>query len=171
MQHIETVELASAVSSVTLSAIPANYTDLLLVCSLRTTSGDTAWNDAFVRPNSSTSNLSCRVLYGTGSAVASFSESAIRIFANGGGSTANTFGSVSIYLPNYLSATAKSVSADTVSEGNQTAHIQAITAGLWNDTTPISSVQIVSGVANFAIGSSISLYGIKSGSDGIVTVS
>lgn len=171
MQHIQTVELASAVSSVTLSAIPADYTDLLLVCSLRTTSGDTAWNDTFLRPNGATTNLSVRSLFGNGASAGSFAVSDIRFYANGGGSTANTFANSSIYIPNYTAAVAKSVSIDSVSEGNQTTHIQAILAGLWNQTTAITSLEIVSGAGNLAIGSSISLFGITAGSDGITAVS
>jgi hypothetical protein len=171
MQLIARQELTSAAASITFSSIPATFTDLVLLCSLRTTSGDNAWNDTFLRPNSATTNLSARALFGNGASASSFSVTDIRFYSNGGASTASTFANSSIYIPNYTSASAKSVSIDSVSEGNQTTHIQAILAGLWNQTTAISSLEIVSGAGNLAIGSSISLFGVLAGSDGIVAVS
>ena len=171
MTVIEHIELASAASSITFSSIAADFTDLYLVTSLRTTSADTAWNDAFLRPNSATTNLSARALYGTGSSAASFSVSDIRLYANAGASTSNTWSNSSIYLPNYAGSSNKSVSIDSVSENNSTTAIQAILAGLWSQTTAISSLEIVSGAGNFAIGSSATLFGITAGSDGTTTVS
>jgi hypothetical protein len=114
--HIQTIEVGSTVTSaISFSGISQTYDDLLIVASLRTNTGDTAWNDAFVRFNGLSSNLSCRVLYGTGSTAASFSESTIRIFANGGGSTGSTFSNVKIAIPGYKSNTNKSVSCESVS--------------------------------------------------------
>jgi len=172
MQHIETVTVGSGgAASITFSAIPADYTDLVIKLSLRTTTADTGWNDIFLRPNSATTNLTARALYGTGSAAASFSVSDIRFYANGGGSTASTFANSAIYIPNYASSSAKSVSIDSVSENNSTTAIQAILAGLWNQTTAITSLEIVSSSGNLAEHSSASLFGITAGSDGIVSVS
>jgi len=76
-----------------------------------------------------------------------------------------------LYLPNYTSSVAKSVSGDNVSENNATASTQTITAGLWSGTDPITSIEIFGSGTNLAQYSSASLYGMRKGSDGTTTVS
>ena len=173
MQIIEHIELASAQSSITFSSIPGDYTDLYLVLSTR---NDT--NGALqLTFNSNTANYSGRRLYGSGSAVNTSSNpsgtSALFLGDSDGPSqTSNTFGSLAIYIPNYAGSVAKSVSVETVSENNATQAFQHIIAGLWNDTTAISSIQITGYAGgNFVQYSSATLYGITAGSDGSTTVS
>jgi hypothetical protein len=60
---------------------------------------------------------------------------------------------------------------DTVSENNATAAFQRIIAGLNNSTAAITSINFFPSSGNFVAGSTISLYGITKGSDGIVTTS
>jgi hypothetical protein len=110
-------------------------------------------------------------LLGRGSTVASF-NSADGIIGSTAANTAtsNTFGSMQVYLPNYTSSSAKSASTDSVSENNDTRAIQEINAFLWNDTAAITSLKI-DAPSNLMAGSTISLYKITKGSDGLVTVS
>jgi hypothetical protein len=167
---IETKTLSSAAASIEFTSIPQDGTDLLVLASTRL--AVSATDDALsITLNSSTSNRSRRSLLGRGSTVASFS-SADGIIGSTAGNTAtsNTFGNAQIYLPNYTSSSAKSASTDSVSENNDTRAIQEINAFLWNDTAAITSLKI-DGTSNLMAGSTISLYKITKGSDGIVTTS
>ena len=170
MQHIETVTVGSGgAASITFSAIPDTFTDLLLVVSAR--DSDTGGAVIFVRPNGSTANGTTRWLRGSGSAVASNTETSIIARSNSGDRTANTFGSCSVYIANYTSSSYKSFSLEGVEENNATGAFMDIGAGLWSVTDSITSLRIDPGVANFVQYSSASLYGITAGSDGIVSVS
>ena len=175
MTLIQHIELASAQSSISFTSIPNTFTDLLLVCSFRSTE-NTVGSNAEIRFNGSSSGYSSRLLYGTGSSAASATGGSDRIHwaptTSGGSSTANTFGNAQIYIPNYASSNAKSVSIDAVAENNATASRQDINAALWNNSAAISTIAFTwEQSANFAIGSSVTLYGITKGSDGTTTVS
>ena len=172
MQHIETVPVGSGgAASITFSAIPADYTDLYLVCSFRSSLA-TSNTSVLVRPNGATTGLSTRILQGDGSSASSFAPTTIPFLMPAATNTANTFGVASVYIPNYLSSVAKSFSIEDVTENNGTTAGQRITAGLWTGTVAITSIDLVpeSG-GNFVEFSSASLYGITAGSDGIVAVS
>ena len=173
MQHIETVTVGSGgAASISFSAISADYTDLLIVGSIRSTEGGTI-DGLWVRPNGLTTNFSWRRLIGTGAASSGASGTSNDMgFISTAGQTANTFGNFQLYIPNYASSVAKSLSCDSVTENNATAAYQAIYAGLWNSTDPITSIELRSSLSqNFVQHSSASLYGIVRGSDGTTTVS
>ena len=167
MKVIEHIEVGSGgAASITFSAIPADYTDLYLVCSLRSA---TSSSETSLYPNGSTSNLSGTFLRGTGSN--RDAAPLFRWYSSHSAQTASTFANLTAYFPNYAGSTAKSYSADSVNENNATSAIQTINAGLWNDTTPISSLTIDISGSNFEQYSSATLFGITAGSDGSTTVS
>jgi hypothetical protein len=122
-----------------------------------------------------------RILWGTGSSAitATYTAFTYNIWQTlaKSGSTSNTFGNSSIYIPNYTGSTAKSVSIDSVGENNGTASEQIISAALWNNTAAITSITLTSlddnlnPSGNFAQYSSVSLYGILKGTSNGVTVS
>ena len=173
MQHIETVTVGSGgAASITFSAIAADYTDLLIVGSICSTENG-AIDGLWVRPNGLTTNFSWRRLIGTGAAPSGAGGTSNDMgFISTAGQTANTFGNFQLYIPNYASSVAKSLSCDSVTENNATAAYQAIYAGLWNSTDPITSIELRSSLSkNFVEHSSASLYGIVRGSDGTTTVS
>jgi hypothetical protein len=170
---IETKTLATATAIIEFTSIPQTFTDLVLLCSLRNSgagASDTALSIYF---NNLTTNRSGRNLYGNGTTVSTFSGTGLTFYGlPKSDMTANTFSNHSIYIPNYTSAINKSVSIESVGENNGTRSDSDITAGLWSSTAAISQVSITPfGAFTLAIGSSISLYGITKGSDGIVTVS
>lgn len=158
-------------ANITFSSIPATYTDLCLLFSVRQTASGV--NQTKLEFNGSTSNFSYRYLEGTGSATSSAANAnaAQGGLTQGTASTADTFASNSFYIPNYAGTTAKSWSIDAVTENNATLAVQHIVAGLWNQTTAINSVTIKPDSLNFAQYSSATLYGITRGSSGGVTVS
>ena len=162
-QLIEAKTLTTTSSSVTFTSIPQTYTDLLVKLSVKQ---DGANAGLFLRPNSSTTNLSHRKMYADSVSVSGDSGSIIFIFCNGSWSTSNTFTNTDVYIPNYTSSNYKSVSIDSVATSNTASaglSFLAFVAGLWSDTTAISSLNFVpeGGGANFISGSTFYLYGIK----------
>jgi len=151
---------ASAVSAITFSSIPATYTDLLLKTSLRTDLVAT-FTTGYIKFNNVTTNLSAKVLQGSGAAASSFSLAGFFHDLDSASNTASVFSSVDIYIPNYASANYKSYSVDAVQEQNGTTAYAELTAGLWSDTTAINRIDIYPQASNFVQYSTAYLYGIK----------
>jgi hypothetical protein len=164
---IERKELTDAASSIEFTGIPQFYTDLIVLASLRNNRPGSVAEDygVFFNGDTNSSNNSARQLLGTGTSALSRSAYNYGAITSSSGSTSNTFSSVSIYVPNYSSSTAKSASVDVVAENNGTEAYQAITDRLWTGTSPITSLRISNGDSggtnSFVAGSSISLYGIN----------
>ena len=173
MTLIETKTLGTAASSLSFTSIPQDGTDLLILASVRGAS--IATNDALlmsINGDNSQTNGSSRWLQGTGSATASSTGSfAVGGITTGDSATSNTFGNASIYITNYAGTGAKSISSDFVTENNATQAFQRIVAGLSNATAAITSVSFDLAGPNLLAGSTISLYKITKGTDGIVVVS
>jgi hypothetical protein len=171
MNLIEHQELGSTTASITFASIPQTFTDLLIVFSGRSDRSN-AFDNIRIMPNGLATNVSSRILFGSGSGASGFSEAYVSGYTAANSATSNTFGNSSIYIPNYAGSTAKSFSIDSVGENNATSSAQAITAGLWNVTTAITSIVLDQGDgSNWLQYTSATLYGITKGSDGIVTVS
>ncbi len=174
MQVIQHQELGSSQTSIVFNSIPQTFTDLYLVYSLRTNGNDDYWGLAF---NGSSSNFSLRNLFGVGSGSAtsdSRSDGLVGNTANPNNYTASIFNSGALYIANYKSSFAKTVSNDAITENNATEAKQRITAMLWNPGTqaPITSITLnAPSTLSFVQYSSATLYGVLAGSDGIVTVS
>jgi hypothetical protein len=148
-------------ANIEFTSIPATYTDLLVLATARSTRTGSV-DDLVIQFNSSTSNLSGKRLFGTGSGTASDNLTDIRGFAVASGSTANTFSNNSFYIPNYTSSTNyKSVSVDYVNENNATESYSGITAGLWSSTAAITSIKLLANNGNLEQYSTFYLYGIK----------
>jgi hypothetical protein len=152
--------------SIDFTSIPSTYTDLCLLTSTRSNAGGSTIANIGLEFNSNTSGYDTLRLYGSGSSVTSDKlTSQTYIFAgltDASTATANTFGSLSIYIPNYAGSANKSVSMDAVQENNTTAAYASLHAGLWNNTAAINTVKLkdVSGTA-FVQYSTAYLYGIK----------
>ena len=178
MQHIETVPVgAGGAASITFSAIPDTFTDLVLVTSIRDTGA--GFQLLLMDINGSATNRRWRSLFGNGvGGVGTQDETAgnpanMIALVNGSTSAALNiiaYTSAQIYLPNYRSSNNKSFSADSTTENNSGENYSFFMAGLWEQTAAITSLTIktTNTVAEF---SSASLYGITAGSDGIVAVS
>jgi hypothetical protein len=112
--------------------------------------------------NGSTANFTTRYIFGnppSGNAISS-QNNYFHGNVQGTGSTASIFTSTSLYIPNYAGSTNKSYSIDNTMENNATASYPFFVAGLWSQTTAITSITITN-ASNFAEFSSASLYGIK----------
>lgn len=160
--------LSSSAASVTFSAIPATYTDLVLRMSMRiSTTGDSKDNFYVWFNGSSAASYSLTRVRGDGTTASSSRATAGTYSLTGltdrAGATANTFGSAELYIPNYTASTNKPSSLTTVSENNATeAYIEGA-AGLWSNTAAITSIGIYGDYSGnqFVSGSSFFLYGIK----------
>lgn len=172
---IQTITVGSGgAASIDFTSIPSTYTDLMLVVSARSSRALPSDN-LFVKFNNNTSNLSGRILIGSGSGSAT-SDSSGSVAYNAVGEantmTSNTFGNMSVYIPNYAGATPKAMNTDSVTENNATESYATISASLWNNTSAITQVTLYWNTGpNFVEHSSATLYGVKSGSSGGVTVS
>ena len=160
---IATTTLGSATRSITFSSIPNTYTDLLVLLSARSEGTD---GDSFFTINANTgANYSYRRLSGDGSTATSNSSTG----ATGGywayippnSYTSNTFGNVSLYIPNYTSSNNKSFSVDGVSENNSSGATCRLVAGLWAQTSAITSLEFTTYGADLNQYSTATLYGIK----------
>lgn len=164
---IQTVSLVSAQSNITFNSIPQTYTDLCLFISARSLSSG-AFSDELIRFNGSTANYTNRYYYGNGT-IGTYGSNAYTGSGGfiagmpGNGATTSTFGSKTVYIPNYTSTSSvKFYLVDGAAETNDvTAYIHGL-AGFWSDTSAITSIILVtdSGV-NYAANSTATLYGIK----------
>jgi len=175
MTLISTVTVGSGgAASIDLASIPQTFTDLCIVYSLRSAITGTAADNIKIQFNNSTTGYTYRLLYGTGGGTGSYSQAGsgtptdgIAAYASSSDNTSNTFGSISVYIPNYSGSTYKSVSLDAVTETNGSTAFQNITAGLWSNTSAITSVKVLSNTGqNMVQYSTASIYGVLKGSGG-----
>lgn len=173
ISHVEVPAGGSAnITFMNVGNIPSTYTDLLLLISARSThSGSFA--DLRVGLNGSTSNLTIRRVFGTGSSTVSDAPATELAIGNASGATSNIFSSSKIYIPNYLSSNSKSMSSDSVAENNSTLAYMNFSGGVWSPSpqAPVTSIVLTWNAGNFVQYSSATLYGITKGSSGGVTVS
>lgn len=154
-------------ANIEFTSIPATYTDLLVKLSSRTNvTGE--WSSLDFRMNGlSTSIYSAITVYGVGSGGGSSGSetnytAAPRQYAQANGATANTFGNIEFYFPNYTSSNNKSVSVDYVSENNATAAIAGLNAVLMASSAAITSLSFFDRSSNNLMQYSTAyLYGIS----------
>ncbi len=160
-EAIATVTVGSGgAANIEFTSIPATYTDLKVVCSLRGTyAGD--GDDVNVYFNGTNTNRSGKLLYGTGSAAASVNVNNHTNIYPGSTATASTFNNGEFYIPNYASSNFKSISGDSVTENNATLAYTDLTASLWSSTAAITSMTIYPNSGSWVQYSTATLYGIK----------
>lgn len=157
--------LASNAASVTFSSIPGTFTDLVIRATIR---GDWAGLDtpASISFNAGTiSSTRFRSQYSSGVA-----QSSRGTGENPGGmgwtnsidSTANTFSSCEIYIPNYANTSlTKPFGSAYIVENNASQAHGWYQASLLNTTSAITSITLANFFGNLVTGSSFYLYGIK----------
>lgn len=157
---------AGGASSIDFTSIPATYTDLVIKASLRD-SGSVGTAGIQVRLNGATTNYSVKRLYANALGPDIGSDSSTRSgylsigYADSASKTANTFGNLEFYLPNYAGSNYKSTSTDSTPEENGTNVYFAFYAGLWSSTAAVNQVTLYTDGSGFAQYSTAYLYGIK----------
>lgn len=166
--YTQTVGSGGAIS-ITFNNIPQTFTDLKLVCSVRTDGSAINFNDGALRFNGDASSVySFTGINGLGSSTTNLRQanvSYLPIGSNQGSlTTSNTFTSWDAYISNYNSSNFKSIVNDGVPENNATATNLELYAGLWRNTSAITSMTVFPGGGyNFTQYSTFSLYGITKG--------
>lgn len=163
--------LTSSAASVTFSAIPSTYTDLVLRASVRSISGTATYSNIILTYNGDTATNYSRVyLTGDGStATSTLLSNQVRFLMNrasdGATATANSFSNWELYVPSYTLSQNKPFSVFSATETNATAADLNAGSGLWRNTSAITSITLADGATSgstaFASGSSFYLYGIK----------
>ena len=159
---------AGGVSALTFSNIPQTYTDLVIKASARTSTTGSQRNatDISVQFNGNGSGYSSKIL--TGNALVdnppiSVSNSGSSIVwgleVPNADATATIFSNSDIYIPNYTSSHYKGTSTDTVTENNSSNSEVRFSVGLWENTAPITSITLTTGV--LVQHSTFTLYGVK----------
>ncbi len=158
-------------ASIDFTSIPATYTDLTLVFSIRDNAAVIA-NSPRVRLNGDTgaNYTTPRYALGNGAAASSAGGTTGQTFlffdfaSTGASATASTFSNCAIYFPNYTSAVAKVFGEEITSENNTSTGYLLLGAGAWSGTAAISSISIYN--ATFLQYSTAYLYGTLKGSGG-----
>ena len=155
-EPIATESLGTAQASVTFSAIPATYTDLVLVFNGTIASGV---QNMELRFNGDTAtNYSETRFFGTGAAVSTDRTSNTNQIRVGNIYTTQTVNIIQIM--NYANATTfKTVLVRSNNAGN----FVSMHSGLWRKSPEAITTVFVrpAGGVNFAVGSTVTLYGIK----------
>jgi hypothetical protein len=165
-KKIQTVTVgAGGASSIDFTSIPQTYSDLKIVLSARDARTVVAASVVLQLNGSSATSGSYRRIYGDGSAGFSDSDTGGATVqsghSNGNSGTANTFGNVEIYIPNYTGSSNKSFSSDGVAETNGATTYMSFVAGLWADTAAITSLSVKPATAvNFLQYTTATLYGV-----------
>ena len=155
---IATTTLGSNQNEISFSSISGSYTDLVLISSVKVTVGATGLR---FRINDDTgSNYSETTIQGTGSAAGSdrFSSQSFARIAFYGYPDQNNFGAYITQFQNYSNTTTyKTLLGRSGNAGSGT----SAAVGMWRNTAAITSITITAVDANFASGSTFTIYGIK----------
>jgi hypothetical protein len=150
-------------ANIDFTSIPATYTDLLLLISVRGTTASVSLS-LQMTINGGGVTYTDRFLYGTGSAAASSGNGGTTGYLEeipGASATASTFCNTSVYIPNYTSAYNKSMSTEATQENNTTAANMGLMGAYWTTASVISQITLRPVSGNFAEFSSATLYGIN----------
>lgn len=159
--------LTSTAASVTFSAIPSTYTDLVVRISARNNGANITRQLIMTANNDTATNYSTTYLYTDGTNIVTARDTSVAnindgVRQNGNNATANTFASVEIYIPSYTASQNKPISGFAAAEDNSTSCFLVVSANLWRNTAAITSLEFTNPSSDtFAIGSSFYLYGIK----------
>ena len=153
--------LGSDTATVTLGSIPTTFDDLLVLVSARSATSGTA---QYMNTQFNSGNVSVRYLYAYNTFTGSNSTGSLTPEIPGSTSTANTFGSIEIYIPNYAASQYKSCSVSNHKVDASAANLSIeVFAGLRSTTSAITEISFSvngGGTPLIAAGSSFYLYGI-----------
>jgi hypothetical protein len=165
MELINSVTVGSGgATSITFTAIPGTFTDLVLLYSTRSTNGI---GQPTINLNGSGSSFTNRVVYSDGGSVATYAGTTDLIRVNNSSQTANGFSFSRLYLTNYSSGSTKYLRLETVTETNSAGSGSAFSgiSGIqWANNAAITSITL--NMSSWAEHSTAYLYGITKGSGG-----
>lgn len=174
---------SGGVSTFTLSDIPQDYTDLLLLTNIKpeltgadprlayrfngSQSNYSAWNFYALFP-------SLGIGYGSETTIAIGGTTYGRLSGSDwqevGYDTA-VFPTLEMYIPNYTSSQKKAFSIESATGNTSTTSATYLMGGYWNDSSPITSITFAITANDIAEFSTFDLYGITAGNDGNTSIS
>lgn len=152
--------VTSAVTSIQFDLVPQGYTDLVVICSVKATTGSDEVLRAQVNGDTGTT-YSYTYMQGVSAGAQSARASNTTLILAQGGNQAiaeatSTFSPYTVHFMNYSNSTTfKTIlarGAGTVQAG--------ASVSLWRSTAAINSIRFYIGAGNFDVGSTFSLYGI-----------
>lgn len=161
---ISDITISTPETNIEFTSIPQGYTDLLLAASLRSNTGDNYAN-TWLRFNGVTGTAySSKIFYVAAGSITSGDESptsrSSQLFSNSSNSTANSFGNMTIYIPNYTGNTNKVVSIDYATENNSINVNLGMSTVLFSNTSAITSITLLPYTDKWLANSTATLYGI-----------
>lgn len=168
-QLISNTILGSAQTTVTISSIPATYTDLLLRVSARNNASGSSNDNVYCKINNDGgANYTVGHIYGyVGSSGVNLqggsgTTTSITIYETDTSTLANTFAQAEIYFWGYTTANSKQWIDHAVAPSNRTGTgIISWYSGRWQSGAVISSLVLTPNAGQFIAGSSFALYGIS----------
>ena len=165
---IDHTELGASAASWSKTSIPSSYDHLLIKASVRT-DVSAYYNQLSMRfNNSSATDYSRTQLYAETATPASSRASGETAFTgmyvNGASSLADTFSTLTVWIPNYANtANFKQAFAQTSAENASTTGYTwslGLIAGLWSSTDNIERIRITAGTGDWMQYSTFTLYGV-----------
>jgi hypothetical protein len=162
-EPIATQTVGTATPTITFSSIPQTYTDIVVATAIQMSANVNVW----MRFNSDTgSNYSYTTLQGNGSSGSSSrSSSDTKIQLDSVAYpyfTSTAFSPNIVHIMNYSNTTTYKTAL--LRSNNATVGV-SLFAGLWRSTSAISTIAFTNafpGSVNFAVGTTFTLYGVKS---------
>jgi hypothetical protein len=146
---LDKATVTTATSTVTFTAIPSGYTDLVLVIGGAASSAQ----GMFLYFNNDTaSNYSRTFMYGTGSSALSDRVGDHKVLEIG-----TAISTVTAHIMNYSNTTTFKT---TLTRGGSASNLTIAEVGLWRNTAAINRIDVVTGTGTINVGTTISLYGI-----------
>ena len=160
-EPIATTTLGSTATSITFSSISSAYTDLIAIATVSASSPD----DLRFRFNSDTNNsYSWTTLFGTGSSPGSYRASNVSSGAADYYGTPSSTAGATVQIIQFLNYSNSTTYKTAIARGARSDSGTDATVSLWRNSDPITSITFGLGGSfslSFAIGSTITLYGIK----------
>jgi hypothetical protein len=153
---IATTTLGSAAASVTFSSISGAYTDLVLIVS--SASASSASYISLQYNGDTATNYSVTMMRGNGSTASSTRyASTNEIYVSVASINTTDFNNTIVQFENYSNTTTYKTN---LTRANNASLSTDTSVGLWRNTAAITSIKVLNTGANFAIGSTFTLYGI-----------
>ena len=149
---------ATSVADITFSSIPATYTDLILISSIKSNNANTSSLLFEINGVNSGSLYSGTMIYGSGSAKGSNRTISLDygLILRNGGLSANT-AITQPFITHFMNYSNTTNFKTVISRNNVDNVVAGIDLCLWRSTAAITSIRIFAQTNDFAIGSTFTL--------------
>jgi hypothetical protein len=160
-EPIATTTLGTAAASITFSSIPATYTDLRVIWTVRAST--TSVFPYVTYNNDTATNYSWTRLYGDGASAASQANTSRAYIApqwlTGISNATDEFNLLTLDVFSYAGSTYKTTLTTSQADKNGSGTVER-TAALWRSTSAINRIDLTASSSTWAAGTTATLYGI-----------